>query len=315
MIRNKMFIGFLAVSLFLSGCGNVQQDGARALESPDNRQSNILQDGTTDQNLSLIVDGQNTGNIRAIRQADETYIPLNALFETLGYTVTETENGRIQIGYTDPIYTITEDSTRAVVDEQPVELPHAVTTIGNQTYATIPTLEALLRTSYGVEWTAVSLNITPGPSLFPQDDGWDHFEADDGAVATVTQAQANRIISHGKRYLGVKYVFGAQTGRTSSFDCSSYTQYLYGQQGIRLPRTARAQATRGTYVRVSELKPGDLLFFSVPGRFRNDRTVGHVGIYMGNGRMINAVPPRVQITNVANSRYWKRVYLGARRVG
>ncbi|RXT09138.1 NlpC/P60 family protein [Ammoniphilus sp. CFH 90114] len=193
-------------------------------------------------------------------------------------------------------------------------MPHTVTTINNQTYATIPSLEALLGASYTLQLTADSLILTPGESIFPEDDSWDNFQGDTEAAPAVTSAQANRIINQGKKYLGVKYVFGARTGRTSSFDCSSYTQYLYGQQGIRLPRTARAQATRGSYVKVANLRPGDLLFFSVPGRFSSDRTVGHVGIYMGNGRMIHAAPPRVAIINVANSSYWKRVYLGARRV-
>lgn len=313
MFRNQTIMVSLCATLFLTGCGQAPPDGARALESPENRGVKIL-DGTTNQPLSLLIDGQNTGSIGAIRQANQTYIPLDVFFQTLGYTVTTAETGEIRIGYTDPIFRISIDSTHAIVDEQPIVLPHAVTTIGNQTYATIPTLEALLKTSYGVQLTNNSLIITPGASLFPEDDGWEHFKGEDDAVPTVTQAEANRIISLGKRYLGVRYVFGAPTGTTRSFDCSSYTQYLYGKEGIRLPRTARAQAARGSYVKVSNLKPGDLLFFSVPGRFRSDRTVGHVGIYMGNGRMINAVPPRVQITNVANSSYWKGVYLGARRV-
>ncbi|MEW9672277.1 NlpC/P60 family protein [Ammoniphilus sp. 3BR4] len=315
----KIIIGLLSSSLLLSGCAS-QPNGAGTLGNQNNGSVRLLQNQPApatrnDQSLPLIVDGENTGNIGVISQADQVYIPLDPFFQTLGYTVTKT-NGEIQVGYTDPIFTVTEDSTRAVTEEREIDLPHAVTSIGTQSYITLPSLAALLGTAYNVQLTGDSLLVTFGESVFPEDNGWENFQENEDADAApaVSRAKANRIISHGKKFLGVKYVFGARTGRTSAFDCSSYTQYLYGKQGVRIPRTARAQAKRGSYVKVANLKPGDLLFFSVPGRFRNDRTPGHVGIYMGNGRMIHAVPPRVTITNISKSRYWKRTYLGARRV-
>lgn len=311
-------IGLLSTSLFLSGCAS-QPNGAGTLGNQNNGSVQLLQNQPApatrnDQSLPLIVDGENTGNIGIVSQADQIYIPLDSFFQTLGYTVTKTD-GEIHVGYTDPIFTVTEDSTRAVTEEREIDLPHAVTSIGNQTFITLPSLTTLLGTAYNIQLARDSLVVNFGESVFPQDDGWENFQEEDEAAPAVSRAKANRIISHGKKFLGVKYVFGARTGRTNAFDCSSYTQYLYGKQGIRIPRTARAQAKRGSYVKVANLKPGDLLFFSVPGRFRNDRTPGHVGIYMGNGRMIHAVPPRVTITNVSKSSYWKRTYLGARRVG
>jgi len=309
----KVLLGVLGTSLLLSGCGQVQQQEVKINETTNQERSPTF--SISGQGLPLIVNGQNNGNIGAVRQADQTYVPLEPFFNALGYTIIQSENGDIQIGYTDPIYTIQGDSTYATVDEQPITLPHAVTIVGNQTFASIPTLQTLLEADYDVRMEAGSLFLTPHASLFPEDDSWDNFKEDEEAVPTVTRAEANRIISRAKKYLGVKYVFGARTGRTNAFDCSSYVQYLYAKEGIRLPRVSRAQAAKGTYVRVANLKPGDLLYFSVPGRFRNDRTVGHVGIYMGNGRMIHASPPRVQITNVAKSSYWKSVYLGAKRVG
>ncbi|WP_167577769.1 C40 family peptidase [Ammoniphilus sp. YIM 78166] len=321
----KSMIGLLSATIILSGCANFQpqaQGGTRALEN-QNQPVRVLNNPAAPEergntSLSLIVEGENTGALPIVRQADQTYVPIENLFQTLGYNVSRANQGEIQIGYTDPIFTITEDSTQATVDERQVDLPHTVTTIENKTYATVASLQALLGDAYQVQQTADSLVVTPvGNSLFPEEDhGWENFkEEDTEATPTVSSAEANRIISMGRKYLGRPYEFGARTGQTRTFDCSSYVQYLYGKQGIRLPRTARAQATRGNRIAVANLKPGDLLYFSVPGRFRSDKTVGHVGIYMGNGRMIHAVPPKVQITNVANSSYWKRVYLGARRVG
>jgi peptidoglycan DL-endopeptidase CwlO len=72
---------------------------------------------------------------------------------------------------------------------------------------------------------------------------------------------------------GVPYVFGGTT--TSGFDCSGYTQYVFGQAGISLPRTAEEQRQASTPV--ANPSVGDLVFFGSPAY--------HVGIYAGNGMM------------------------------
>ncbi|WP_372350893.1 NlpC/P60 family protein [Streptomyces sp. KL116D] len=79
----------------------------------------------------------------------------------------------------------------------------------------------------------------------------------------------------------------------TGFDCSGLTTYAFARVGIRLPRTAAAQASRGQRISASAghgaLRPGDLVFFGyAPGR---DSTIYHVGIYAGGGRMINAARP------------------------
>ncbi|MBD0382721.1 C40 family peptidase [Paenibacillus sedimenti] len=140
---------------------------------------------------------------------------------------------------------------------------------------------------------------------------------DEDAVPVLKNIDMNALIRRAKQYLGVKYRFGtgpySQTGR---FDCSTFTQYLFGKQGVKLPRVSRQQAALGTYVSRKNLRKGDLMFFYVPGRFRTNRTVGHVGIYMGNMKMIHSSPkPKngVQITDI-NKPYWKKTYLRAKRV-
>jgi len=120
-----------------------------------------------------------------------------------------------------------------------------------------------------------------------------------------------------QRYLGVKYAFAAKPYPISGrFDCSSFTKYIFAKYGVYLPRTARAQATYGITVSRSRLRVGDLMFFYVPGRFRTNKTVGHVGIYIGGGRMISANnQPKngVQYSNI-NNRYWRHVFIKAKRV-
>jgi cell wall-associated NlpC family hydrolase len=78
--------------------------------------------------------------------------------------------------------------------------------------------------------------------------------------------------------LGQPYKWGAEG--PSRFDCSGLVSWAFKQVGVTLPRSSRQQAHVGTPVSRSELRPGDLVFFYQP--------VSHVGIYVGDGKMINA---------------------------
>ncbi|WP_261302137.1 C40 family peptidase [Paenibacillus andongensis] len=139
----------------------------------------------------------------------------------------------------------------------------------------------------------------------------------DEVIPVLKNIDINAMINKGMQYLGVKYLFGAgpypQTGK---FDCSTFTQYVFGKYGVKLPRLARQQAAVGQLVSRKSLRKGDLLFFYVPGRFKTNKTVGHVGIYIGNRQMLNASPaPKngVQIINI-DKPYWKSTFLRAKRV-
>ncbi|WP_456278385.1 C40 family peptidase [Bacillus sp. AK128] len=122
------------------------------------------------------------------------------------------------------------------------------------------------------------------------------------------------IINQAKKYLGAGYKFGATLAEAPRlFDCSSYTQLVFKQNGISIPRTSRDQASTGAYVQ--KLEQGDLLFFT-DSQLYSDGRVGHVGIYMADGSMIHASSSKgVIITkNVLNNPYWGKNYLFAKRV-
>jgi cell wall-associated NlpC family hydrolase len=149
---------------------------------------------------------------------------------------------------------------------------------------------------------------------------WEQL-GDNNAIPTLHNEPLKNInisslIRRAKRYKGVPYKFGAGPyPRTGKFDCSSYTKYVFGKYGVKLYRVSRNQAKQGKYVSRKKLRKGDLLFFSVPGRFSSDKVVGHVGIYIGNGKMINTYSKKrgVHITTV-NTGYWPKKFLKARRV-
>ncbi|GAA2410267.1 C40 family peptidase [Streptomyces glaucosporus] len=83
--------------------------------------------------------------------------------------------------------------------------------------------------------------------------------------------------------VGKSYVMGA-TG-PSAYDCSGLTQAAFRQIGISLPRTSQSQSTAGTQVSLSNLQPGDILYWGGAG------SAYHVGVYIGNGRFVGAQNP------------------------
>lgn len=130
-------------------------------------------------------------------------------------------------------------------------------------------------------------------------------------TAAAATTKADKVISLGNKYLGVKYRFGAASGITSSFDCSSFTQYIYGKYGVKLPRLSSSQAKVGKYVSKSNLKKGDLVFFKTG---RTGSKIGHVAIYAGNNRILHTYgSPGVTYSSL-NSTHWKNNYVTARRV-
>jgi cell wall-associated NlpC family hydrolase len=99
----------------------------------------------------------------------------------------------------------------------------------------------------------------------------------------VPTASAARVLSTADDYLGTPYRWGG-TSPSSGFDCSGFTQYVFAQQGVRLPRTSREQAQVGMPLSPEwrALAPGDLVMFA-----ENDR-IDHVAIYAGHNRIIHS---------------------------
>lgn len=127
------------------------------------------------------------------------------------------------------------------------------------------------------------------------------------APAMANASSADDLINIGKKYMGTKYVWGGTTPR--GFDCSGYTQYVFREAGVSIPRTTWTQYTTGKAVSKSQLKTGDLVFFNTAGG------PSHVGIYIQGGKFIHASTSQgVTITPLNDPYYWGKRYLGARRV-
>lgn len=96
------------------------------------------------------------------------------------------------------------------------------------------------------------------------------------------------ICQYAKQFIGNPYVWGG-TSLTNGADCSGFVLSLYAKYGITLPHSSRAQANCGRRVALSEIKPGDLVFYTKGG------TINHVAMYIGNGQVIHASNPRTGI--------------------
>lgn len=134
----------------------------------------------------------------------------------------------------------------------------------------------------------------------------------DKAEAAYSVAKANRILNTADNFLGRPYKFGASTKTTRYFDCSSYTKYVYAKHGITLPRTSKAQAKKGKFVKRANLKKGDLVFFDTSSKRKG---IDNVAIYAGNGKILHTYKKGVGVTfSKLNSSYWSKRYVTARRV-
>ena len=123
-------------------------------------------------------------------------------------------------------------------------------------------------------------------------------------------ARGEDIVALARKYLGVKYVWGGST--PDGFDCSGLVQYVFGKNGISVPRVTYNQINVGSSVQPNKLRPGDLVFFDTD---RKKAGPDHVGIYIGGGKFIHAPRPGqgVKISSLSESFYMDR-WMGGRRI-
>ncbi|HIP51302.1 MAG TPA: NlpC/P60 family protein [Campylobacterales bacterium] len=137
-------------------------------------------------------------------------------------------------------------------------------------------------------------------TIFPNAQDFDYFE-------NITLEEAIAIEEVAKTHLGTKYVWGGN-GKVG-YDCSSFTQEVFEQNGIKIPRNSWKQAEVGKKIKKRDLKKGDLIFFNS----KKQKRVNHVGIYLGNGKFIHASRFHKKIV-ISPLREYRRYFKWGRRL-
>jgi gamma-D-glutamyl-L-lysine dipeptidyl-peptidase len=161
-------------------------------------------------------------------------------------------------------------------------------------------LEALARPASGERWVQVRLaddrsgwvqsgdvNFEPKPLTIPE------------------------MLEFSKRFLGLPYTWGGSS--SYGYDCSGLAQMLVRRRGVVLPRDAgpQAQFSGVVPVKLTELQPGDLLYFG-----GSETKITHTGVYMGDGKFINATTHNTPVTQIdrLDDPHWAKLLVAARRV-
>ena len=134
------------------------------------------------------------------------------------------------------------------------------------------------------------------------------------SAAPANDPQVDAIINYAKRFLGVPYRYGGTT--PSGFDCSGFINYIFGNFGFDLVRTSYGLAELGTTVKLSEIRPGDLMFFK--GSNVNSTSVGHVALVVEVTpeaiKFIHSANTGVRIDNFNTSQYYIQRYIKTKRL-
>jgi cell wall-associated NlpC family hydrolase len=317
--RFGVIAGVTAALLTVSACGQ-----SRPQNESEAELATIQKKGSGMHILKVIPVGSDA-RISITKLGDKSYIAAQALADVLEYrTSWDIDSLTMKLGVNGTDFELKADAVKAVKADKPVALSLPPIYEKDALYIPVQSLADLFGTDMSFRTTDTEVSVDPTPvkvektELSASEPPGVKDELSFQDIPVVKNGKSHRkLVDTAKRYVGIKYKFGTGPfSQTGFFDCSSFIQYLFDKQNIKLPRTARAQATIGSSVDRKKLQPGDLLFFFVPGRFRSNDVIGHVGLYIGDGQMIHSSPvPKdgVQITDI-NQPYWKKTFIRSVRI-
>ncbi|WP_424765562.1 C40 family peptidase [Paenibacillus sp. sgz302251] len=249
------------------------------------------------------------------------WVPLEESVKSMSLNLHKMTNASLAIGNTDPVYSVNMNQTQSLVGDNPIALPQAPKFIDHKPYITTQALSTLMGTK--VVWNEKNSQVIITPiddsSLAKKQSASSSQQPGPSSTEkmrsqSLSTAKKYEIISYARKFLGTPYHFAAGSySDTHTFDCSSFVQHVYAHFNVELPRSSRSQSEVGQTVDANQLQPGDLMFFYTPGRYSSNRIVGHVGMYAGNGKIIQTYgDPGVTISDF--NAYWKGRFLFAKRV-
>ena len=266
-----------------------------------------------------IADVSDNLNIRAIAAEDGRLVgklPRNAACEVIDTddTWAHIKSGSVE-GYVSLEYLLTGVPAKFKAEELAVTVAK-VTTDGLNVRAEANTdSEVITLVAQGEELEVAAVEGDWVKVLLDDDEVYVSAEyvevsAELGTAVTMTELLYGQGVSdirvdicqYAKEFIGNPYVWGG-TSLTKGADCSGFVMKVFQKYGVKLPRTSRTQANCGTTIKVSEAKPGDLIFYA------KGKTINHVAIYIGNGQVVHASSPKtgIKISNVSYRSPFKAV--------
>lgn len=268
-------------------------------------------------------DGYNDGTEQlpgSMNYKGTTYIPIRLAAETLGY----------EVGWDDSSKTATFIDP-AQSDDPGLDLPapsqtdYAPNTAllktssvmlekADKNAAVLQTIPASAKVTVTAEvnreWLAITVNGRQGYVSAAATDY--RFKTDRPAW----EQKADAVIATGLKYIGTPYQFGASPKQTATFDCSSFTRYVFGENGVTLPRVSREQSQIGQDVDITKIRKGDLIFFTTPQRKNESglQRIGHVAIYLGDNKVLHTYRVGIGVIVTDLDDTWKGRIISAKRV-
>lgn len=124
-------------------------------------------------------------------------------------------------------------------------------------------------------------------------------------VVPSTDKQLKKLISEARSWIGTPYAYGGST-KGKGTDCSGMIMQLFNDvYGLKLPRSSAMQHEVSRPVKYNNMRPGDLVFFTTN---KSHSRVNHVGLYVGDNRMIHASSSRGVMESALDLPYWQQTY-------
>jgi uncharacterized protein YgiM (DUF1202 family) len=326
-VSNALILSDVIVPSFTSGVSNVMNDfpsatiadadvdivaqgleeetGTEAADEEDN------DDGTIYGYTNLGIANVDTANLNVRNEPSTSGEVVGKMTKHNACEILETDGDWYKItsgnveGYVSSEYILTGEEAIAIAKEEAT------------TYATVTTEALRVRREASTESDILSLvNKDEDLAVVEEGDEWVRVEVDDeegyvfkeyvtiaeklSTAKTIKELNYGQgvsdvrvdLVQYALQFVGNRYVWGGES-LTNGVDCSGFTMKIYEKYGIYLPHSSKAQPSYGTKIKASEAQPGDLFFYG------SGSTISHVGIYIGDGKIVHASNKRdgIKISN------------------